>query len=290
MNRQPRNKTGDFLYHYFQKRKASFLVNIYKAGITAAETDIHKSRVDLKKIFALIGFFETIGISLFNLEGPQKIFEGVYKSAGKIREMQVKLLYIESLEMNDPEIQLFSRYLKSSSKKETKRFIRAIIRFDEKQLNEMRRSIRDCCRNIEIEKIIAKCDDFFQLHSSRIKKYRLNPGEMGNVHKIRIEMKKISAVADLLYQLTVDKFLDTLISALNQAELIIGEWHDRVVLSQSLDSFIKENEIRNERKSGMLESVKKKVDEEAGNLLGKLLPKVDNIVILIAQIPFLRKA
>jgi hypothetical protein len=57
-----------------------------------------------------------------------------------------------------------------------------------------------------------------------------------------------------------------------------------------LDSFFKENENNHERLFGMLESVKKVVNEEAENLLKKLLPEVDKVVIQIAQIPFIRKA
>lgn len=290
MNRQHGIKTGDFLYHYFQKKHASFLVNIYKAGITTTENDIHKSRVDMKKISALFGFFEMIGSDLFKIKEPQKIFQSVFESAGKIREIQVNLLYIENLGRNDPELRLFSRYLKNNSKKEIKRFIQAIIRFDEKQLTQIRKSIKSSSREIKIEKIIDRCDDFFQLHATRIKKFRYNSGNTENIHRIRKEMKKISAVADLLRQLRVDEFMEKLISVLNQAEIIIGEWHDRIVFYQSLDSFLKENETKLERRFNKLESIKKVVDEDAQNLLKKLLPEVDTVVILIAEIPFLRKA
>lgn len=290
MKRLPEITTGDFLYHYYQKRSASFLLNIYNAGITATENDIHKARVDLKKLFALFSFFEMIGFDPVKNGDPQEIFHDVYIAAGKIREIQMNLLYIEKVEKNDPELEMFSSYLKKNSKKKTRQFIQSIIRFDEKQLNQVRGSIKKNCRNIKIERIIEKCDHFFMIHSAKIKKYRSEATEIENVHKIRKEMKKISEVASLLKLLRVDEFTEKLISALNQTEVFIGEWHDRVVFYNSIDSFIKKNEKSNGRIFVTLESVKKDVDKETEDLLIKLLPEVDNVVSLIDQIPFLRKA
>jgi CHAD domain-containing protein len=289
MNKPHGTKTGDFLYHYFRERNTSFLTNIYKAGITLEENDIHKSRVDLKKIFALFGFFEMIDTDLFILEDPGKIFHDVFESAGRIREIQMNLLYIESLGRNDPELQVFARYLKNNSKKEISQFIRSIIKFDEKQLKVIRKSIKTSCREIKIEKIIDRSDSFFQVHSALIKKFKSESVETENIHKIRKEMKKISAVAYLINQLKMDEFMEKLISVLNQSELIIGEWHDRIVLSESLNTFIN-NESKHNRMYSELERLNKDVNEEAENLLKKLLPALDNVVILIAEIPFLRKA
>jgi CHAD domain-containing protein len=289
MNRQSGNKTGDLLYHYYQKRNASFLLNIYTAGITAKENDIHKARVDLKKIFALFDFFKMIGFDTFKIEVPQKVFNDVFKSAGEIREIQMNLLYIQNLGENDPALKLFSRYLKNNSKKRTRLFIQSIINFDEKRLTKIRGSIKKNCRDLDIEKIIHKCDDFFQMHSTKIKKYRLKSDETENIHKIRKEMKKISAIAGLLNLLRVDEFMENLTEALNQAELLIGEWHDRIVLNKSLDHFIKLNENKQEKILDTLERVKQVVDKEKEDLLNKLLPEADKVVILIAQIPFLRK-
>jgi CHAD domain-containing protein len=289
MNRQHRINTGDLLYHYYQKRNASFLVYINKAGITATENDIHKARIELKKIFALFDFFMMIGLDPFKIEEPKKIFHDLYLAAGKIREIQMNLLYMEKLGKDDPEMQYFSDYLTNNSKKATKRFIKSIIRIDEKQINLISRSIKKNRRNIKIEKIIEKCVIFFQLHSARIRKYRLKSVETENIHKIRKEMKKISAVAGLLKFLRVDEFIERLIVSLNQTELIIGEWHDRVILYKSLDTFIKNNENKDGQKFGTLESVKNVVDKDINALLQKLLPEVDTVINLIDQIPFLRK-
>ena len=290
MNRQSGNKTGELLYHYYQKRNASFLLNIYKAGITTKENDIHKARVDLKKIFALFDFFKMIGFDTFKMEEPQKILNDVFKAAGKIREIQMNLLYIENLGENDPALKLFSRYMKNNYKKKTRRFLQSIIKFDEKRLTQIRGIIKKNCMNLNIEKIIHKCDVFFQMHSAKIKKYRLKSDETENIHKIRKEMKKISAIAGLLNLLQLDEFMENLIAVLSQAEFSIGEWHDRIVLNKSLDHFIKVNENKQEQIFDTLERVKQVVDKDTEDLLNKLLPEVDKVVILIAQIPFLRKA
>jgi len=42
MKKNPDRYISEFLYRFYRKRTASFLANIYKAGITGASEDIHK--------------------------------------------------------------------------------------------------------------------------------------------------------------------------------------------------------------------------------------------------------
>jgi CHAD domain-containing protein len=290
MNKLPEISTDDFLLRYYQKRSASFLLNIYNACITATENDIHKARVDLKKIYALLSFFDMLGLKPFNSKSTQKIFKEVFAASGKIREIQMNLLYLENLEETDTEIQLYSEYLKILYKKKTKRFIQSIIRFDEKEFKQIRVSLRQNCRNIKIEKIVNKCDDYFRLHSARISKYRSGSEDIVNVHKIRKEMKTISAIAKLLKYLYVDEFLEKLISEVDKTEVIIGEWHDRVILRDSLQSFMEKAKMKSAWKFIILEKIKADLDKEIDYQLAKLLPEADNVVNIIAQATLLRKA
>lgn len=290
MNKLPEISAGDFLIRYYQKRSASFLLNIYNACITATENDIHKARVDLKKIYALLSFFDMLGLKPFNSKETKKILKEVFAASGKIREIQMNLIYLEGLEETETEIQLYSEYLKSLYKKKTKRFIQSVIRFDEKEFKQIRGSIRQNCRNIKIGKIINKCDDYFQVHSSRISKFRSGSVDIENVHRIRKEMKNISAIAKLLKYLYVDEFLEKLISEVDKTEVIIGEWHDRVILRDSLEYFMNKEKTKPVRKFIKLEKIKADLDKEIDNLLVRLLPEVDNVVSIIAQATLLRKA
>ena len=45
---------GEFLFRYYRKRTKSFLANIYKAGITGSSRDIHRARLDAKKMIAML--------------------------------------------------------------------------------------------------------------------------------------------------------------------------------------------------------------------------------------------
>lgn len=290
MNKLPEISAGDFLIRYYQKRSSSFLLNIYNACITVTENDIHKARVDLKKIYALLSFFDMLGLKTFNSKGTQKIFKEVFAASGKIREIQMNLLYLESLEESDDEIQLYSEYLRSLYKKKIKRFIQSIIRFDEKEFKQIRGSIRQNCRNIKIVKIVNKCDDYFRMHSARISKFRSGSENIENVHKIRKEMKNISAIAKLLKYLYVDEFLEKLISEVDKTEVIIGEWHDRVILRDSLESFMEKENTKHVKKFINLEKIKADLDTEIDHLLARLLPEADNVVSTIVQTTLNRQA
>ena len=275
------NKAGTFLYRYYQKRSASFWLNICKAGITATENDIHKARVDLKKLFALFVFFDVLSFEKIKSSDPRKLFNNIYNAAGEIREIQMNLLYLESLQRPDADLQLFSTFLKSNLKSKIKKFIQSIIKLDEKKFDQLRRTIRKSCKELNVEKIISKCDHFFMIHSKKIKKYRLDTSIIENVHKIRKEMKKISEVAGLLKLTRTDEFIENLITSLNDTEMYIGDWHDKVVLYNSIDSFIQKNEKCKEGKCTSLENLKNSMIKDADALLKKILPGVDKVVDLI---------
>ena len=90
-----RSKTGEFLYRYFLKLTTSFQSSLYKAAITCNIEDIHKARVDVKKMNALFILFDTVVPGFSRETGTRRLFKDIFNNAGTIREIQLILLFLE---------------------------------------------------------------------------------------------------------------------------------------------------------------------------------------------------
>jgi len=83
----------EFYWRFYKKRTTSFLANLYKSSITGDEKDIHRTRLDMKKIYAILELFEMLDPGNFNQENFE-IFKVLFRFSGKIRELQVNRLVL----------------------------------------------------------------------------------------------------------------------------------------------------------------------------------------------------
>ena len=285
MKLQRKLEPGEYFYRFFRKRTYSFHASIYKAGITADTDDIHKARVDLKKVFALFNFFDMLEATGFNQKKSASLFRDIFLKAGRIRENQVNIQNIDKYGQDTPGMVLFSRFLKKEQKKFTKAFIAAVVQFDEQRLKEVAKTIKKCCRDISSETVTRKSGDYLSKKAGRIKLLAEHPEDDNNIHKTRQEMKKMGAIASLLFQVIPEPETERLIIKLNQAEVLIGEWHDQVVLLDSLDQFLK-SETRIE--TGVLKEMtdlKQHIESENIRRLEKIMPLVLDVTLMILQKP-----
>jgi CHAD domain-containing protein len=285
MKLQRKLEPGEYFYRFFRKRTSSFHASIYKAGITADTHDIHKARVDLKKVFALFNFFEMLGALGFNQKKNASLFRDIFLQAGKIRENQVNLQNIEKYRPDTSGMILFSRFLKKEQKKFTKAFIAAVVQFDEKRLKEVTKTIKKCCNDINSETISRKSGDYLSKKAGKLKLLAEHPEEEKNIHKIRQELKKTGAIISLLYQIRPEQDIERLIAKVNETEVLIGEWHDQIVLLDSLDRFFK-SETKIE--TGLLKEMtdlKEQIESENIRRLDTIMPLVLDVTLMILQKP-----
>ena len=284
MSRKYQIEAGEFFYRYFKKRTSSFHATLYKAGITATDEDIHKARVDLKKVFALFSFFEILGPGNFSKKKYSSVFKQIFNRAGKMRECQVNILYAEQYMIDYPGVLLFIRYLKNEQKKSAKAFISAVFQFDEQKLKEISKSIKKVCSEIRSDAIIARSEEYIKGKRRKIESVVRKIEDPESVHTIRKELKKMGAILSLLFQVKPEENLETLLYKVNITESLIGEWHDRVVLIDSLNHFLKINNETIETSFTGLKNLKEMITVEASQKLETLLPHVEGIVRMAGDI------
>ncbi|MEI7661842.1 MAG: CHAD domain-containing protein [Bacteroidota bacterium] len=237
---------GEFLLRFYRKRTASFLVNIYKAGITGASKEIHRARLDVKKILAVIDLLRIVRPKSSKDPEYEKIFKKLYRASGRIREIQVNLLLLTGPEFAGYELAPFKDALLRQEKERTSEFLKVIRKFDEKKLLRLENKIKKEIRKIT-PAILQKKSGKYIVSKTALSLELLEKGDgEGNVHRVRQHIKELSTVLTLIYTFRPSDHLEMVINGLNQSEMMIGDWHDRVILADSLHFFLEQKTLLSE--------------------------------------------
>ena len=87
----------------------------------------------------------------------------------------------------------------------------------------------------------------------------------------------MSAITTLVYSIKPGKQLDVIISALNKTEMMIGDWHDRVVLREAIERFLNGNTVVPEEELKALNQLKQALTDQSQNLVQHFMPEVNAI-------------
>ncbi len=268
---------GEFLYRFYRKRTWSFLANIYKASITADSKDIHRARLDVKKIFALYDLFELLDPHGFRKLAGHKLFRHLYRQAGKIREIQVNQLLMSGGGFEKFSCDQFSEWIRAEEHRAVKKFVRAVKKFSESDLDKTDKDIRKICHSNTMSKMRSKTEAFIRNQAKKLDELQDSDQSEGKTHQLRKHLKSISTITTLVYSLKPSKLLDLIITSLNKTEMMIGEWHDRVVLKGAIERFVKSDIKKSREESEALENLKASLEAEAQKFVVHFMPEVRKI-------------
>ena len=273
-----RKEIGEFLYRFYRKRTSSFLANVYKTSITGDSKDIHRARLDVKKIFALYGLFEMVDPAVFRHRGGYKLFRPLYRQAGKIREIQVNYLLLTNPQPLDAAYDSFVVWLMEEERQATKRFLFLVKKFKEAELSSTDKVIEKICRSSSIFKLRSKTEAYIKEKAVQVKV--LQSGQPGDkeIHKIRQHLKAMSTITTLVYSIKPGKHLDMIITSLNKTEMMIGDWHDRVVLKDAIERFLAGNTLVSGEELAALTALKQGLINYNLNLVNHFMPEVVAVV------------
>lgn len=273
-----KKEIGVFLYRYYQKRTTSFLANIYKAGISADSKDIHRARLDVKRIFALYGLFEMLDPDAFKKKGGYKLFRPLYRQAGKVREIQVHYLLLADEKTTVATHAGFIHWLKKEERRAIYKFLQLKKEFRESDLKATDKVIHNICHSSSIFKLRSKTSEYLKRKAEKI--LEIQPAEASDkeIHGIRRHLKAMSAITTLVYSIKPVIKLDLIISSLNKTEMMIGDWHDRVVLKEAIDRYLQGNNPDSEVELNSLIFLKKTLNDYNQNLFQHFIPEVITFV------------
>ena len=276
-----KKEIGEYLYLFYRKRSASFLAHVYKASVTGDSKDIHRARLDVKRIFALYGLFEMLDPTIFKHHGGYKLFRPLYRQAGKIREIQVNYILLEKMQTQPDEYSSLIIWLRKEEHRAISLFLQMVRRFNEDDLSDMDNLIEATCNRSSIFKLRSKTIIYIRTMARKVKDIQLtDPGE-DDIHEIRKTLKAMSTIATLVLSVKSGKWLDQVITSLNKTEMMIGDWHDQVVLRKSIERFLKENSDIPPTELNSLEILLQTTTGNSARLVEHFMPEVSAIVEFI---------
>jgi hypothetical protein len=123
-----------------------------------------------------------------------------------------------------------------------------------------------------------------QRSSFRVKYLLAGWNDPGNIHRIRQNVKAMAAVANQVSQVAPMTGLNQLRLNLTRTEIAIGEWHDRVVIINALERFMKTTSYTKAGSHGHFLDFKDQLMRENAAVLKKLEPEIRALVLLIKSI------
>ena len=209
--------------------------------------EIHDKRVILRRIFPIL--------TAFNIK-PSKIKNGekAFKLFGKLRDIQVQIQRLESLENNEELIE----YLKHLKKNELKLKLK-VCKFVEKK--EIKFPKIEKNKKIDIRKILGKKDKLLNILTEEIRSL-INSGAI-EIHTIRVNFKKFRYFIEVLRNIkNVD---ENKFEKIKYYQDVLGEIHDYDVLIKGIKKFYKSNELGGEVDIDILEIEHNTLEEKFEN-------------------------
>jgi len=220
------------LTEYFNNQLSSFRKNFSNALKTQSKRDIHRLRLNIKKLRAILSLVEIASAGNFNKMDHFLMFEDIFKKAGKVRETQMNLYLIKK--QRSKYLHHYRKYLFRTLEKTNHTFLKKMSAFNFKKLDRLDHKFLKYAKTLPdqtlIEKGMALLDQKYRSMEKLVK--HLSKGR--KLHKVRIHLKAMLEIIIALRKVNPSlqlKIIQKEIKVLNDT---IGEWHDYVVLLQFL--------------------------------------------------------
>lgn len=270
---------GKFLFLSYRKRSASFVMNLYKSSLTADSKDIHRARLDAKRLFAILELLEIIEKGEFRFIKARKVFIPVYRQAGFLREIQVNYMLLSQYERSEERFPSFLHWLLQSEKKAIRKMVKMVHHLDHSAIATIEEEINNICETTSTCHLNSKTRHFYRKKFQHIGNLLRSSLSMKELHQIRKNLKAVSTIATLIYPMKPEGQLEKLVSALNRTEMVIGDWHDLTVFHAAIAEFLKKRpEMTGSSEAGELKQLQIVIGEKMENLVQYFVPEVQQII------------
>ncbi len=232
------SESGMELYRFYKDKEAILFENYrHLESPRSKEEHYHDFRVSIKRINAIYRLLELI-TGDFDSTTYMKPLRSIFKPAGSIREAQVNMHTVAAYKLKKEELNYYGKYINARIESLSGKLREKLKEFDISELKKNRQVVKECCKNIQQKELENRTLIFIRDRINLIRDNIAYSDELV-IHQIRITLKEISAIVSLLKKIKVPGFDDDLLDLIKDTEDKLGNWHDKVVLNNSLEKFIK---------------------------------------------------
>ncbi len=191
------------------------------------ENEIHNKRVILRKMFPILALYKIKPSRIKNGEEAFRLF-------GKLRDIQVQLLKLQSIERTS-EMEEYFVYLKEREELLKQK----VIKFSKKKKLKFP-SIKKKSKT-NSSKIYARANKLLDKIAERVHYHSVDDAE--DIHKVRIEFKKFRYVIEILSY--IEKIEESKLEQMKVYQDKFGEIQDYEVLIVGISKFFEKHQITN---------------------------------------------
>lgn len=276
--------SGKYLYSYYKNKLDSFFEHLDKAKLFPDEKNIHNLRVDIKRIRTVFHLIEMIFPKKLKAKNHYDAFKKIFRRAGEVRELQMNYICFLHYKLPHSVNKEYRLFLKHKEKKIKKKLKHSINRFEIALLEKSTIKIKKLCRAISEKRIRIECKIFIRGVIHKIEMLLALGNNYSIVHKIRIHLKAIEAVGDLYYQMNPKKELKKSLTLIKQNGTLLGNWHDKVILLNSLEHFFTDTVYSKGNKLFLIKELLNKINKENQLFLKSFRGKLNSLLKFVKGI------
>ncbi|WP_423128648.1 CHAD domain-containing protein [Gaoshiqia sp. Z1-71] len=219
------------------KQFALFNRCLDRVQANAGVEDVHKLRVVARKLRTLLSVLDFSGITVGAKEEYQKLINRLFLFAGRVREAQVNELALSRRKADY--LASYLNYLRGAQKRAI-RFLQAEINaFDRCRLEQLGRTCLQGVQSVHNDGPVAAVSAYIAYKQEKICLLKQAVTDDRLLHKIRIQLKALSDGLILHRKVNGRDLAGVPTPAIKKINRIMGNWHDEVVLTNSLKLFVK---------------------------------------------------
>ena len=184
------------LISYFRQQRQLFLRHLYRTLKDNNVEDLHQLRVTIKRLRALWSLVEVISKGSYTKNEHRKLTGTLFKKGGKVREAQVNAEVIKSL--HEEYLKSSSKFMKKAEQKANVHLVAAILLFDLKELNRLDQHLESVIKGIPDKVVFTESLSFISGKIKRVRKLMKQLPDHHILHKIRIQLKSVSAIQSII--------------------------------------------------------------------------------------------
>lgn len=237
-------KTNEHIIDYFTALQLVFAFyfenTTLNLGLAASQVeDLHKLRVEIKKQRAFFRFLEELPGGVFNKSEHFHTLAFIFKPGGRLRETHVNMALVKLYRSYS--LEGYKQFLVWRNIKQTKKLAKALRQFDLLEFKTLNEEVVSLLDTIDFETIQSKSLAFINSELNTIRLLRPQISSEEDLHQIRTHTKALGYITKILSNLSPQQKLIDLLRMAKPTEKLIGNWHDRVVLRTSLETYVRKN-------------------------------------------------
>jgi len=221
---------------YFDLLQVVFAFYFEKTTLEMGVEDLHKLRVEIKKQRAFFRFLEELMQEEFDKSGHFKILSSLFKPGGRLRETHVNQALVNRYRSYP--LKGYKKFLAEKDRRQTKKFTKAVRQFDLAEIKQLNYQLIEYLGGIDFDLVVKKSLVFINNELASIRRLKPMMESDKELHQIRTHTKALGYIAKFLNSINPSPQLSELLNNAKPTEKLIGNWHDRLVLQNSLQNYL----------------------------------------------------